>query len=167
MQNPLFNLWGVREVANCGHNTCVANLAAMLLNREVGYVPEPDGEADWTARDIQHDFGAVMIGARSRVPDTPTALRYIERATGRRSSRTAIDFAAATVSGDYAIFIYGTHVVYGVVNDPIDPVLVLDGNVGHAWAGWPASLAYAAGNETLYGRHPGQNHQAYLLLPGD
>ncbi len=167
MQNPLFNLWGVRQVAtDRTHNTCVANLAAMLRNRELGWQPgDPEDEPDWTAEDIQRQFGLVMIGAQSRVPDIPTALRYIEKATGRRSSQHAIDFDAANAPGDYAIFIYGTHVVYGVIGDPVQPVLVLDGNVGHAWAGWPAFLTYAATNETLYGRYPAQNNHAYLLLP--
>jgi hypothetical protein len=47
-----FETWGVRTVADCGFNTCVANIAALIKNRE-------KGAPNWMASTIQSQYGPV------------------------------------------------------------------------------------------------------------
>jgi hypothetical protein len=157
MSNLLFDFLGVRRVADCHHNTCVANVAALVKNRE-------ENGCYWTAKSIQEEFGQVLeADGKSNVPSIGKALSYLERATGRRRSRTFANFNDARVIGDYAIFI-SAHVVYGVI-EPALAVSVLDADVGRGFDGWESFLAYARTNSTLYGPDPARLNQAYRLVP--
>ncbi len=160
MRNHVFDSWGVRTVADCGYNTCLANVAALIRNREEGNGPI------WTARTIQDDFGPLFSGSRSNVQTVPAALSYIESAIGRRKSKTFANFAEARVEGDFAIFFNDAHVVYGVI-EPGFVVSVLDGNVGRGFESWQEFLTYAATNVSLYGRRPDLMNKAYRMIIDD
>src|SRR5262245_54832734 len=156
MRNHLFDCWGVRLVADCHYNTCVANVAALLKNRELGTF-------QWTAKSIQDEFGLVREDdGTSNVGTISAALGYLENATDRRRSKTFANFKDARVAGDYAIFM-NAHVVYGVI-EPNGDVSVLDANVGRGWESWAAFLEYAKTNKTLYGPNPENLNQAFRLV---
>jgi hypothetical protein len=129
----------------------------MILNREQG------GDANWTAKKIQDEFGPLFSGTKSNVQTVHAALSYIETATGRRRSKTFANFADARVEGDFAIFLNEAHVVYGVI-EPGVVVSVYDGNVGRGFQGWQAFLAYAAANKSLYGTRPDLMNKAYRMI---
>ena len=157
MRNHLFDFWGVRRVADCGHNTCVANVAALLKNRE-------ENGCFWTAKSIQQEYGLVLESdGKSNVPNVDMALSYLENATDRRRSKTFANFQDARVIGDYAIFL-NAHVVYGVIEPGLE-VSVLDANIGKGFESWQSFLAYAESNRFLYGLDPGRLNQAFRLVP--
>jgi hypothetical protein len=157
MSNHMFEILGVRRVADCHHNTCVANVAALVKNRE-------ENGCYWTAKSIQEEYGLVLQpNGKSNVPNIPKALTYLERATVRRRSRgDRVRFQEARVIGDYAIFI-SAHVVYGVI-EPGMKVFVLDANVGRGFEGWESFFAYARTNGTLYGPDPEGLNECYRLV---
>ncbi len=157
MQKHLFDCWGVKQVADCHYNTCVANVAALLKNREAG-------ARLWTAKSIQDECGPVREdNGKSNVGTIGAALSYLEGATDRRRSTTFANFKDARVPGDYAIFM-NAHVVYGII-EADGSALVLDANVGRAWQSWAEFLAYAKTNKTLYGADPERLNQAFRLIP--
>jgi hypothetical protein len=156
MRNHIFDSWGLRQVADCHYNTCVANVAALLKNRE-------ECAINWTAKSIQEEYGLVREeDGRSNVGTIGAALGYLEKATGRRRSKTFANFKDARVAGDYAIFM-NAHVVYGVI-EAGGAVAVLDGNVGRAWESWQDFVAYARTNKSLYGIDPERLNQAFRLV---
>jgi hypothetical protein len=138
----------VRTVADCGHYTCVANVAALIKNRE-------EGGPNWTAKSIQDKYGPVGTPNDSAVPSVAKALAYLGKATGRLYSvKGVFHFQEAQTPGDYAIFLNNrSHVVYGVVESgPGGRVLsILDANVGRGWEGWQAFAEHCATTPLLYG----------------
>jgi hypothetical protein len=156
MQALMFDCWGVKQVADCHYNTCVANVAALLKNRE-------EGGLHWTAKSIQDEFGLVReANGKSNVGSVGAALTYIEEATDRSRSKTFANFKDARVAGDYAIFL-NAHVIYGII-EADGSVGILDGNVGRGWLSWQQFLDYAATNKSLYGPNPALANQAFRLL---